>query len=249
MTLLAVERIKLFSTRSPWWCAALAVLITTGIAAIIAANTGPEFPLTVNVTQAFVTFGMWIALVMATLAVTTEYRFSTIRATFLAVPNRIAALLAKTFVVALLAGVIGEVVAFASWGISKVIKPEADLAINTSQEWRNVAGAGLLFFVGAILAVAVGILLRHTAGAISLILVWALVIESLVSVIPKIGDDIQRWMPFTNGNRFLTAGFEAFPGEPTINYPFGAWGSLGYFAAISVGLFVVALFVAHRRDA
>ena len=43
-------------------------------------------------------------MVMATLAVTTEYRFGTIRATFQAVPNRTRTLLAKTTVVALFAG-------------------------------------------------------------------------------------------------------------------------------------------------
>ncbi|TWP52917.1 hypothetical protein FKR81_07340 [Lentzea tibetensis] len=249
MTLLAVERIKLFSTRSPWWCAALALVITVGITALIAANTSTEFPLTVGVTQAFYTFGMYVVLVMAALAITTEYRFSTIRATFLAVPNRISALLAKTVVVSLLAGVIGELVAFGSWGISKLIKPDVNIAINTAQEWRNVAGVGAVFFVGAIFAIAIGTLLRHTAGAVALLLVWALVVESLVGIIPKIGDDIQRWMPFVNGNRFLTAGTEPFPGEPVINYPFGAWGSLGYFAAISVGLLIVAFVVAKRRDA
>ena len=28
MTLLAVERIKLFTTRSPWWCALLTLVLT-----------------------------------------------------------------------------------------------------------------------------------------------------------------------------------------------------------------------------
>jgi ABC-2 type transport system permease protein len=252
MTLLAVERIKLFSTRSPWWCMALAVGLTVGMAALIAANTNDEFPLNVGLSQSFSNFGMIVIMVMAALAVTTEYRFGTIRATFLAVPGRTPALLAKTTVVALLAGVVGEVVAFGSWGISKLIKPNADLAINSAVEWRNVAGTGLVFMIAAILAVGVGTLVRQTAGAVAILLVYALLVESLVGLIPKIGQNIQEWMPFQHANNFLTADSAPLPegaGQPRLDFPFGPWGSLAYFAAIGVGLLIVALAVAKKRDA
>jgi ABC-2 type transport system permease protein len=252
MTLLAVERIKLFSTRSPWWCMALAAVLTVGLAAVVAANTNEQFPLTVGLTQNFNNFGMIVIMVMAALAVTTEYRFGTIRSTFLAVPGRTSALLAKTAVVALLAGFIGEVVAFGSWGISRLIKPNADIAINSSVEWRNVAGTGLVFMIAAVLAIAVGILIRQTAGAVALLLVYALLVESLIGLIPNIGVKIQRWMPFQHADHFLTADNAAFPdgqGPPRLDFPFGPWGSLAYFAAIAVGLLVVALVVAKRRDA
>ena len=36
MTLLAVERIKLFTTRSPMWCTLAALVVTIGFAALIA---------------------------------------------------------------------------------------------------------------------------------------------------------------------------------------------------------------------
>ncbi|PRY45804.1 ABC transporter permease [Umezawaea tangerina] len=250
MTLLAVERIKLFSTRSPWWCMALAMVITIGMAALISANTDDRFPLTVSVSQGFSNFGMVVIMVMAALAVTTEYRFGTIRATFLAVPGRVQALLAKTAVVALLAGVVGEAVAFGSWGIGTLIKPDADMAINSSAEWRNVAGTGLVFALAAVLAVAVGVLVRQTAGAVAILLVYTMLVESLIGLIPTLGQKIQRWLPFQNSTNFQTAGNESFMNETGgLDYPFGPWGSLVYFAAICVGLLVVALVVAKRRDA
>lgn len=252
MTLLAVERIKLFSTRSPWWCMALAMVLTIGMAALISANTNDQFPLTVGLSQSFNSFGMIVIMVMAALAITTEYRFGTIRATFLAVPNRIPALLAKTTVVMLLAGVIGEIVAFGSWGISRLIRPNADLAINSSVEWRNVAGTGLVFMIAAVLAIAVGTLVRQTAGAVAILLVYALLVEGLIGLIPNVGVRIQRWMPFQHSEHFLTADSAPLPegaGPPRLDFPFGAWGSLAYFAAIGFGLLVVALVVAKRRDA
>jgi ABC-2 type transport system permease protein len=104
-----------------------------------------------------------------------------------------------------------------------------------------VAGAGLVFAVAAVLAVAVGILIRQTAGAVSLLLVWVLLAEHLVGLIPDVGQDISRWLPFMNANQFLTG---EMPGMP-----FGPWGSLAYFAALAAGVLAVALVAADRRDA
>jgi ABC-2 type transport system permease protein len=161
-------------------------------------------------------------------------------------------LAAKTVVVAVVAGMIGEITAFAAWGVGRLIRPSVDLAINTEAEWRNVAGVGLSYAVSAIIAVAVGIMVRHTAAAISILLVWALLAESLVALIPQVGDDIARWLPFNNGNHFLTAGMGAAAGEGGgfgVNMPFGPWGSVAYMAAVALGLLVVAIVLAERRDA
>ncbi|HWO63410.1 MAG TPA: ABC transporter permease [Umezawaea sp.] len=250
VTLLAVERIKLFSTRSPWWCMALAMVITIGMAAVIAANTDERFPLSVPVSQGFTNFGMVVIMVMAALAVTTEYRFGTIRSTFLAAPGPVQPLLAKTTVVALLSALVGEVIAFGSWGVGKLIKPDADMAINSGAEWRNVAGTGLVFAFAAVLAVAVGILVRQTAAAVAILLVYTMLVENLIGIIPTIGPKIQRWLIGRNSDHFLTAGNESFINEGGgTDQPFGPWGSLAYYAAICVGFLVVALVVAKRRDA
>ncbi|MBM7857476.1 ABC-2 type transport system permease protein [Lentzea nigeriaca] len=247
---MAVERIKLFSTRSPYWCTALAIAMSVGFAALLAANADQ---VGVGLTQAGTRLALVVVLVLGALAVTTEYRFSTIRATFLAVPGRTSALVAKTAVVALVAGVIGEVAAFGSWAIAKVIKPNADLAINTGAEWRAVAGVGLTFAIGAILAIAVGILVRQTAGAVAILLVWSMLAENLVGLIPKVGVKIQAWLPFMNADNFLavntpSAGEVEATGGGVV-FKLSQWGSLAYFAGIAVALLVVALVVAKRRDA
>ncbi|MFI6098424.1 hypothetical protein ACIA8G_22960 [Lentzea sp. NPDC051213] len=249
MTLLAVERIKLFSTRSPYWCTALAIAMSIGFTALIAANSET---VGIDLTQAGSRLALVVVLVLGALAVTTEYRFGTIRSTFLAVPNRTSALVAKTAVVALVAGVIGEIVAFGSWAMAKVIKPSADLAINTGAEWRHVAGVGLMFAIGAIIAVAVGILVRHTAGAVAILLVWSMLLENLVGIIPKVGVKIQAWLPFMNADNFLAmqTGSNELNAEPAgVVFKLSQWGSLGYYAGIAVALLVVALIVAKRRDA
>jgi ABC-2 type transport system permease protein len=172
MTLLAMERIKLVSTRSPWWCTASALALVIGMTVMLAATS--DGPIQIGMTGFFLQFGVMVMLVMAAVSVTTEYRYSTIRTTFQAVPNRTAALLAKTAVVGFVSGLVGLAASFGAWGTAWLIRPESDLAITTADEWRAVAGAGLVFALAAVLAVAVGIMVRHTAGAVALLLVWAL---------------------------------------------------------------------------
>ncbi|WP_462188722.1 MULTISPECIES: ABC transporter permease [unclassified Frankia] len=253
MTLLTVERIKLFSTRSPWWCMILATAFTVRLTSIFAAATNGDdlASLTPNVTQFAYNFGLVVMMVMATLAVTTEYRFSTIRSTFLAVPTRTPALLAKAAVVSLLAGIVGEITAIASWGVAKLIKPDAPLALDTAQEYRNVFGVGLVYLFAAIFALALGLIIRQSAGAIVITLVYLFLGESLLPAIPRIGDHIQHWLPFTTGDNFIVAGqVERSNGPPVVEgMPFGPWGSLAYFAAICLGLFAIGLVLAKRRDA
>ena len=253
MTLLAVERIKLFTTRSPMWCTLIALGVTVGFAALIA-GVDNENPVTVASTQFGYNFGLVVVMVMAALAITTEYRFSTIRATFQAIPNRSAVMLAKTTVVGLFAGLIGLVGAFGSLAISKAIKPNADLALNTAFEWRTVAGVGLVYALSAVIAVSVGSLVRHSAGAISILLIYTQLVESLVSLIPKVGDDIQKWMPFNNANKFLTGNPDitnrpVSEGPGISNAPLSPWGALAYFAGIALVFLIVSLVVANKRDA
>lgn len=250
MALLAVERIKLFSTRSPWWCIVLALASSIGFAGMIAAVASDDFPLTVGTSEMGYNFGLMVVMVMAALAITTEYRFGTIKVTFQAAPNRMAVLVAKAVVLSLLAGVIGELVAFGSWGVTRVLKPEAQLRIETLAEWRNVLGIGVVYALGAVLALAVGAVIRQTAGAVTILLVEALLLENLVALIPKYGPYLQRWMPFEAAHHFLTGGVEVVgPAGPLRQMPFGPWVALAYFAAITLGLFVVAVVVTKRRDA
>ncbi|WP_026421728.1 ABC transporter permease [Actinokineospora inagensis] len=238
-TLLATERIKLFTTRSPWWSTLLALGMTIGFAALVALNHSGG-PLTVRHSQFGAQFGLMIVTVMAALAITTEYRFATIRATFQAVPHRTAVLLAKTAVVAVLAAVIGEVAAFGSWITARVIDGGPEMNLVTGGDWRAVAGLGLVYAVGAVIAVAVGTLIRQSAGAISVLLIWPLLVENLVQLIPRVGEDIHNWMPFTAVSRFT---------DSTVPGPIGPWASLAYFAGVAAVLLVAALAVAEKRDA
>lgn len=254
MSLIAVERIKLFSTRSPWWCMIIAAVLSIGLAALATGfATGPdEAQVTPAMTQFGVGLGQMVIMVMAALAVTTEYRFGTIRTSFQAVPQRSALLLNKTLVVAVLAAVIGLIAAFGSWAVGSLLASGADMSINTAADWRLLYGQGVLYALSAVIAVAVGVLLRQSAGAIAVLILWPLLVESLLPLIPKIGDDMQKWAPFANGTQFVNGGQDfglAGSDAAGAQVALSPWWALAYFAAWAVGLLVIALISASKRDA
>jgi ABC-2 type transport system permease protein len=236
----AAERIKLMSVRSPWWCAALAVLGVVGLTALVLL-VEPDDPVAGGLGSPFLPFAMVVVMVLAAVSVTTEYRYSTIRTTFEAIPNRTVTMLAKALVVGLTCGLVGLVASFGALATVWLLQPGADIGLRTLDDWRLVAGAAPVFAASAVLALAVGILVRHTAAAVSIVLVWTLLVEQLIGVIPGIGDDIQRWLPFIHAANATGGGIEGLP--------FGPWGSMAYFAAVAAGLLAVSLVVVNRRDA
>jgi ABC-2 type transport system permease protein len=236
------ERIKLTSTRAPWWSAAAALVATTGTGVLLAATVAATEPVTVAATQSARVVGTTVLMVVAVLAVTAEHATGTIGTTFLAVPDRGAALRAKAVVVAAFAGVVGLVGALGSWAASALLLPGSDLALDGLDEWRQVVGVGLVDAGAAVVGVAVGVLVRHTAGAVALVLVWVLVGEPLVALVPVVGPAAGPLLPFQAADRFL-AGAPAGGGLLGSPWLAGVW-----FAVFAATLLAIAVGVARRRD-
>jgi ABC-2 type transport system permease protein len=247
--LLRAERIKLFSTRAPWWCLAIAFVAPLGFTALFFALAGSEIPATVGNTQLASGNGRTVLLVLAVLTTASEFGWGTLRLTFQAVPSRVPALLAKAVVLGAVGVVLGLVVGFGAWGVGSLVQPAADLALRSGADWRSVLGQGLVFLLTAVAGVGVALLLRNVAFALTAALVWTQLLEGLVVFIPGAGRHIYQWMPFHAADEFVGAGgFAAGPLQLS-DAPLGLWGYLGYFAAVSVGLFVAGVLVTARRDA
>ncbi len=250
-SLLSVERIKLFSTRSPYWCLGAILLAAFAFGLLFGLverghSAIPFFALR------GVGLGESIFMVMAALAVTTEYRFSTLRSTFLAVPKRTNVLLAKTTLLAGLGAVVGLVCAGGAFFLTKTLAKEPPQPLVLQGEvWREVAGYAPLFAIAAVIAVAVGTLLRQSAGAIALLLLWPLLIESLFTLIPTVGAKVGPWLPFAAGGTFVSptadvAGVDIqFAGHTG---PTPVQGLL-VFLATGVVLWLIAAWVLNKRDA
>ncbi|MGW3995397.1 hypothetical protein [Amycolatopsis sp. NPDC004772] len=247
--LLRAERIKLFSTRAPWWCLAIAIIAPLAFTALFFALAGPEIPPTVGNTQLASGNGRTVLLVLAVLATASEFNWGTMRLTFQAVPGRVPALVAKVLVVGALGAVLGLVVGFGSWGLAALVQPDADLALQSGAAWRSVLGQSLVFLFTAVAGVGVALLLRSVAFGLTVVLVWTQVLEGVLVFIPGIGKHIYQWMPFHAADEFVGAGGFAAGPLGLAPAPLGPWGYLGYFAAITVALFVAGVLVTARRDA
>ena len=117
-----------------------------------------------------------------------------------------------------------------------------------------MAGVGVLYALAAGMAVAVGVLVRHSAGAIALLLIYALAGESLISLIPTVGPNIHKWLPFNVAEKFLTGsgasdGGHAVEAGPMSTATLGQGWALAYFAVVALVLLALAIGVAKKRDA
>ena len=252
MGVLTAERIKLTSTRSPWWCSVLVVVIGLGLAAVFGlvanASYGKEgsLELTMSAAQSGLTgLGVMILMIMATLTVTSEYRFGIIRTTFQATPNRIMVIVTKAGLVAVFAAVLTAVLALLSFGLAKAISggdAGASLTLSSAEDWRGLIGVPLYAFLGAVLAVAVGVLVRQSAAAIALIVLWPMLVEPLAGAFGSFGRNVQPFLPFANMQRFTG-------GEGAGNWHWGPWGGLIYFTVFVVIVLAAALYIVEKRDA
>ncbi|QKT13064.1 ABC transporter permease [Rhodococcus sp. W8901] len=250
MSVLNAERIKLTTTKSPMWCSLIAVAASIGFAALVGvgyksstdSGDNPFGEFTASATQVgAVQFGSMLVMIMAALAVTTEYRFGVIRTTFQAIPNRTQVIAGKALLLAGFAAVLGLVIALASFYLGQATSG-VSLSISEGDNARELFGVPIYFALVSVLAVGVGTLIRQSAGAISLLLLWPLVIESMATLIPKVGKYISEFGPFNNMNHFLGNG-------GSVDFHWGPWGSLLYFAAFVAIVFGAALFLVNKRDA
>ncbi|MFD8491926.1 hypothetical protein [Amycolatopsis sp. NPDC059657] len=247
MSALTAERIKLTSTRAPWVCTGIAVVAALGFSVAFFGLGGPEIQATVANTQVTASFGRTVMLVLAVIAAASEYNWGTMRLTFQAVPSRTPALLAKGLVIAVWSAVVGLVVGFGCWVVGVLLKPDADLALHSAADWRAVAGQGLIFALTGLLGVGVGLLLRNTAAALAVALVWTQLLEGLIMLIPTVGPAIYKWMPFFAAQQFIggdLANSQLRIGDLPMNPV--AYGA--YFAVICLAIFAAGVFLNKRKD-
>ncbi|NLG56292.1 MAG: ABC transporter permease [Rhodococcus sp.] len=264
MAVLQAERIKITTTRSPWWCTATIIVLGLGIAALmgfgskfsvdnyekeIAAGNTPQYelvlPVVSDVLIGVAGLGVMVLMIMAALTVTSEYRFGVIRTTFQAIPNRSAVIVAKAFLVGVFGAVLTGALAFGAFAVGKLMagsEAGAALTLSGEENWRAVYSVPIYALLCVFLAVAVGALLRQSAGAIALLLLWPLLVESIVGLFGSFGRNVQPFLPFTNADQFLGI-------ARGVDYHWGPWVSLAYFAGFVAIIFALALLVVNKRDA
>ncbi|RMI09670.1 ABC transporter permease subunit [Cellulomonas triticagri] len=245
------EWIKLWSVRSTWWVVPITVIAQAGIAWLIAyfgidqmEQAGVEVGrFTAGELVGGIQFAQLAICVLAVLTITGEYSTGMIRSTLTAAPTRTPALLAKGLVLLVVAFVTGVVGTVLSWAVTYPVLGETyrvDLADSVNQ--RIFIGAPLYLTAIALLAFAIGALLRHSAGALATVLGLLLVVEGILSMIPwTFFEKISPYLPMSAGSQLVQTG--------SPDAVLSAWEGYGVLVAWGVVALAAALVLAKRRDA
>jgi ABC-type transport system involved in multi-copper enzyme maturation permease subunit len=232
----------------------------TGDIAPLVAGPGAGIPtatITDHLLGAFA--GLLVIVVIAAMFMTAEYRRGLIRITLAASPRRGQVLAAKAIVIGSAAFVTGLVAAAIAVAVGVRLSREHGsyvLPVPFGTEVRVVAGTAALLAVAAVLALAIGALLRRGAAAITAviagivlpyILATASVLPSgtadwLLRVTPAAAFAIQQSVP-----RYpqVIAEYPPVAGYFPLS-PWAGFGVLGAFTAAALGL---AAWRLGRRDA
>lgn len=149
-----------------------------------------------------VTSAVLFATFAGVIAVTSEFRYGTIRPTLLIEPNRRMVLWAKLAVAAMTGvafAVVCEGVAFGA-GMALLAVRGADMALSDTHALTFVIGTIGAGALSAMLGVAVGMLIRNQAGAIVAVVAYSIAVDAtLFASVPAAG----RWLPGKAGDALV----------------------------------------------
>jgi ABC-2 type transport system permease protein len=248
------EWTKLHSLRSTRWSVLAAVVLTIGLPAIFAAVTSSHWghmssheradrhPL--DIALAGVNLSQLAVGVLGVLVVTGEYATGMIRATFTAVPKRLPVLWAKIVVFGVVTFVLMlPCVLIAFWVSQAILSRHHILQISLSAPGvaRSVVGGAVYLMLFGVFCMALGAIVRNTAGGIATFVALFFVIPPLLNVFPTSWQNaINPWIP----NSAWRSIFQLTHSSHSLSPAGGLAVSLGYIA------FAVALtaFLLVRRD-
>jgi hypothetical protein len=180
---------------------------------------------------------------LGVLTITGEYTTGMIRSTFSAVPRRLPVLWAKAGVFGVVALVLAVPSALIAFFGSQAILSGQNISIGFGHAGvaRAVIGAGLYLTLVGLFGLALGAIVRNSAGGISALAGVLFVLPPLLSVLPSSWDNaISPYLPSNAGQAVMTI----TPDSNTL----GPWVGLALFAAYTAAAIAVAAVLLRRRD-
>jgi ABC-2 type transport system permease protein len=256
--LMRAEWTKIRSVRSTLWSLFAFVVVAFGFSTLVAAviahdwNTPGNHPnharLVTDPTS--VIFGAGFGLgqlamcVLGVMVITSEYTTGAIRASLLAVPKRIPMLAAKAVVFTVLDLVASAITVFAVFFITTAIL-RSHISITLGQPGLTKAVIGSILYLGVLglFALAIGGLIRHTVGALAVVLGVVIVVPPLISLIPgTIANHVHGYLPTIAGQ--LVGQTREQSGDVL-----SGWQGFGVFCAWTAVLLAACCWLLVRRDA
>ncbi|GGS13426.1 ABC transporter permease [Streptomyces humidus] len=247
---LRAEWAKLWSLRSSWITLGVAVVLLIALGAIASATYspdtvgqgGPPGPGSgdqdaVSLALLGVTFASLAVGVLGALLSAGEYTTGMIRSTLTAVPRRLPVLWSKAAVIGPVILVLASLGALAAFQLGTLGLDGEKIALSLGDDGvlRSLAGAGLYLALVAVAGVALGMLLRSSAGAIAVLVGVLLILPGLASLLPdSVYDNINPYFPSNAGAAMYTlhqssdalspgAGLAVFAGWVALTLAAAAW--------------------------
>ena len=248
------EWTKLRSVRSTFWALTVMVVLAVGLGAVISAVTAHAYARfsvaaklswdPTGVSGAGMAIAQLAIAVLGVLCVSSEYSTGMIAASLTAVPKRGRILAAKALVFAGVTFVAGEVTSFASFfaGQALISGHAPTAALGDPGVARAVAGAGLYLAALAVLSVAAGTLLRHTAAAIAGMTSVVLVLPLIAQALPDSWrNPVTEFWPTQAGSQITSVSHAAHTLPP--------WPGFGVMCLFVAIVYTLAWTLLDRRDA
>jgi ABC-type transport system involved in multi-copper enzyme maturation permease subunit len=230
----------------------------SGDIAPVVPGTGPGPSATIEDYLAGAFAGLIAVVVIAALFMTAEYRRGLIRTTLAASPRRGRVLAAKAIVVGLAAFAAGLAAAFIAVTVGVRLSRDQGqyvLPVTWLTEVRVIVGTAALLAVAAVLAVAIGTVLRRSAVAVAAVVVaivlpYVLAVaqvvpagagEWLLRITPAAGFAIQQSIPHYAQ---VTAQY-----TPPAYFPLSPWAGFGVLCGYAAAALALAVYLLRRRDA
>ncbi|NUU25249.1 MAG: ABC transporter permease subunit [Streptomycetaceae bacterium] len=254
---LNAEWIKIRTVRSTFWTLIALAVVSIGLTVLICAVSADSLAKDLAKTppdpdahpdqliSVGVVFGQVAALVLGVLVVSAEYATGMIRSTLTAMPRRTSVLVAKATVLALLLFVIGTIVAFIGYFAGNAFLENKDIGVplDAPGVTRALFGNGLYLMVLGLFGFALALLLRHTAGAVTVGLAMIYVVGTLVALLPgDWGNWISKVMPGNAGGQITAA-------RQYDSDVFGPWAGFAVFCIEVAVLMVCGWYRFARKDA
>ena len=189
--------------------------------------------------------GQLLAGVLGALTITSEFSSGMIRATFAAAPRRPLVLAAKAAVLGSVMLAAGEILAFAAFlaGQAVLQAPAPRAALGQPGVLRAVLMAGAYPALIALIGLGLGAVIRHTAGAICVVVAVLFLLPLLVAPLgASTQDSVVRFLPEQIAALSLTAVRPVAPALP----PAVAFALLCVYAAVAL---TAGAWQLARRDA
>ncbi|WP_326587971.1 ABC transporter permease [Streptomyces sp. NBC_01294] len=186
---LASEWTKLVSIRSTLWTLGSLVLTVVGVGLLFVSQTSDEDYAGITFTTPAL-FGLLVGelavMVLGVLTITSEHGTGLARTTFTAAPDRYRVLTAKYLVFSLTAFVTTALSVFVVGIAAALVHNDPEAGTHSAVEWLGALLGCLYVTLLGVLALAIGALVRHSAGAIAVML-------GLVTLPPVIGAMLMSW--------------------------------------------------------